>query len=532
MKISKLVLTFSIAIFSIVSTSAQDSLVVEEPEFVQPAIVYPYQTFVTDQRDKQSYSIKIEDPAIIEQRLQSIQKQIPLPYNSNVKIWLDFFLLRRPSFVKKMLEDKDLYFPIFEKQLAEHGMPDELKYLSMLESGLDPKAVSRSKAVGLWQFMSYTGKEKGLNINGYVDERMHIEKSTIAACQYLRQLYNRFNDWECALASYNTGPNRIARVRNSTGFTSYWDLHPYIHPDTRAYVPQFIAITYMMHFAGEHGIFPSNTKQFVPTEKVQFNTAVDLNYFTRLIDLDIEEFKQQNTHLRALKLPTPSTADGYEVRIPLSKYGYFDQNRFAILDSVSRQFASPAIISGDVLASNEDVPTDNINEEIVRYRNVVKQVRKTHVVKRGEFLGRIADRYDVTVKEIKGWNKLKSANVRAGQKLVVYTNVKQRVKTVETVKKKQPKFNENPEPQQEEVVVNDEQNVVEKVEKNPIKQKAKTTKSKSAPKEKYIIHKVKSGDTLWSIAQRYDGVTVDEIRKLNKIKGNSVKVGQKIKIKS
>ncbi|MCD8538831.1 MAG: lytic transglycosylase domain-containing protein [Leadbetterella sp.] len=246
----------------------------EESVEAQPVeeikISYPYQVEVVDERDNVPYTITVLDPEVIRARLKSIEKTMPMVYNESVEFWLHYFTQRRPNFTKTMMEEKSVYFPVFERILREHGMPEELKYLSILESALNPKIVSRAKAVGLWQFMSFTGKEYGLTINEYVDERMHPEKSTDAACRYLKFLNRMFNDWDLALASYNTGQGRISRAMKRTGLTNYWDLHPHIPKDTRHYVPQFIALAYLMNFGQDHGIIPEKE-----------NTRPDLQKYLR-----------------------------------------------------------------------------------------------------------------------------------------------------------------------------------------------------------------------------------------------------------
>jgi membrane-bound lytic murein transglycosylase D len=563
MKISKAILTFSTFIILLSSASVFAQVAEETPEVIEessePKIQYPYELIVFDERDKQQYKVIIEDPVIVEQRLRTIQRQIPLVYNSNVKLWLDFFMIRRPSFTKKMLEDKDYFFPIFEKYLIQNNQPEELKYLSLLESGLNPKAISRSKAVGLWQFMSPTGKDMGLQINQYVDERMDIEKSTDAACKYLGQLYNKFGDWELALASYNTGPNRIARVMKSTGFTSYWDLHPHIHPDTRAYVPQFIALAYMMNYGNDHGIYAENKKNFIPVEKIAINQYLDLNVFANLSNISIDEIKLHNPHIKTTILP--EGIDGVDISIPTDKIAHFNQYRAYILDSASRRpvYTTPVITATNnntVLAENGDGfktlsdgtivignrnassnVSEEIEEDIVRYKSVVKQVKHVHKVKKGEFLIRIANKYDVTSGEIKRWNHLRSSKVMSGTRLVIYTNEKQRVKTTEKLaNKKSKKIKDVIEPQdEEEVVVKKSKSSKKKVKEEAEEEKITAKKEKSKLDDeggKLLTHVVKRGDTLWNISQRYDGVTVEEIKKMNKITGNTVKVGQKIKIKA
>ncbi len=522
MKISKLFLTFSLVLgVSITNVIYAQTVILEEQEtnpqdsvYKQPQIQYPFELQVVDSRDGKQFKIKIEDPKLIEQRLKSIENIMPMVYNESVKKYLDYFIIKRPSFTKQMMEDKELYFPIFEKYLSQNNMPEELKYLSLLESGLNPKIVSRSKAVGLWQFMTITGKEMGLIINENVDERMHIDKSTDAACKYLKRLYNMFEDWDLALASYNTGPGRIRRTIKSTGLSNYWDLHPYIHPDTRAYVPQFIALAYLMNFGNEHGIYAENKKSFVPVEKIYIDGYLDLKTFASLSHIDLSELKKHNPHFKTDLLP--ETIRGYEIAFPIEKMSYFNENRIAILDSATKKSNSfliqnnssdeAILASGNTIEQSEDgtiiigrrsnivVPdledSEEENDSYSKYKKVRNSVKKTHKVKRGEFLNKIASKYDVTMTDIKKWNNKKSSKVLVGERLVVYVKVTKKVK---------------------------------------INSLAAKTSSENI---KGQIHTVRQGDTLWNISQKYDGVTIEDIKRWNKMSGNTVKVGQKIKIKA
>lgn len=524
MKISKTLLTFSLFIginyvssAQVIPETLEEQVIADSSVEKEQKIIYPYELIVFDERDKIEYKVLIEDPAIIAQRLKAIEKTMPMVYNESVKKYIEFFLIRRPSFTKHMMEEKDLYFPTFETYLKQSGMPEELKYLALLESGLNPKAISRSKAVGLWQFMSFTGKEMGLTINDYIDERMHIEKSTEAACKYLKQLYKRFDDWDLALASYNTGPGRISRTIRSTGLTNYWDLHPHIHPDTRAYVPQFIALAYMMNYGQLHGIIPTEKAEIIPIEKIVLNKYVDLNLLATLSQIDINVIKKLNPHIKGNVLP--AMPNGYELALPANNLTYFNENKLAILDSASKgnsksgdiiEPTNPTLLAssgsgvsttedGTIVigrrattqSSNVDSNQENSNKTAGIYKNITKQIKKVHSVKKGEVLNKIAMKYDVNMQDIKKWNNKRSSQVNVGEKLVVYVDVKQKVKANSIAAK------------------TSEENI-----------------SKSA------TYTVKPGDTLWNISQKYDGVTISDIKKWNNISGNTVKVGQKIKIKS
>lgn len=461
--------------------------------------------------------IPTANPDEVRERLIKLQKEIPLTYNSTVHSFVDFFIYKKPSFTKTMLERKNFYFPIYEKYLAKYNMPDELKYLSMIESGLNPKAISRSKAVGLWQFMSKTARlDFGLRIDEYVDERMHIEKATDAACRYLRQLYRIFGDWELALASYNTGPGNVRRaIRRAGNITNYWQLHPYLHRDTRSYVPQFTAILYMMHHADSYGIFPEEIQEYVPTRTVYVDGYLNLEAFANASGIALEEIQKFNPHLQKDHLPNWSK--GMDILIPEDKYAYFEANRQMILDSAQKQ-AFPEVLLADkpagqpepgvivingkgsttALADNDETVVEDINASPVKAEEEVKKLhtvkKKIYKVKKGDMLNRIADKFDVEVYDIKVWNKLKSSKIVPGQKLAIY--------------------------------LDDEENTVAVERTIAAEKKKKKEIEKTQPK----IYTVRRGDTLWSISQRYGGISIEKIKKLNKLKGNSVKAGQKLKI--
>lgn len=462
-------------------------------------ISYPYTVAVIDERDHVPYSIIVEDPKVIEARLKSIEKTMPMVYNESVEYWLNFFTQRRPNFTKNMMENVQVYFPVFERILKANGMPEELKYLAILESGLNPKAVSRSKAVGLWQFMSFTGKEYGLTINQNIDERMHVEKSTEAACRYLKYLNRMFDDWDLALASYNTGQGRISRTMKKTGLTNYWDLHPYIHRDTRAYVPQFIALAYLMNFGKEHGIKPDVINRRPDLDNIYIDGNVDLDMLAQLIQVDVSEIQKFNPHIKATVLP--ESLYGYEIALPVVKANYFNTNRVAFIDSMNKKYRTTNVVVPEnptLLASNVEANEDGEivignkpTKPAVEYVEVTKKVKKIHKVKRGEILNRIAAKYHVTPTEIRKWNNKSSSKVLVGEKLAIY---------------------------------------VEQTSK--VKSNSLAAKSSSESVKQPIYHTVRRGDTLWNISQKYEGVSVNDIKKWNNIKGNQVMVGQKIKIQS
>lgn len=504
MKISKKILVLSSFLGCASFITNAQSVIPEE------AITVSAEDSLVEELPTVEAFIPTADVNRVREGFQNLQRSIPLQYNSIVHSFVDYFIYKKPSFTKKMLEKKNFYFPIFEKYLAKYNMPDELKYLSMLESGLNPKAISHAKAVGLWQFMKPTGKDFGLRVDEYVDERMDIEKSTEAACKYFRQLYNIFGDWELVLASYNTGPGNLRRaIRRAGNITNYWQLHPYLHKDTRAYVPQFTAIMYMMHHAGEYGIFPEEIMEPVTVEKVVIDGYLDLETFSNVSGISIDDIQKHNPSI--LKGVLPAHSRGFELKIPTESYAYFEANRQMILDSAQRQNGMPVMLAsnkdviengvviiggGSARASNDEniveetEKPEKVEDEIKKIRKVKK---KTYTVKRGDVLNRIAEKYDVDMYDLKVWNHLKSSKIMVGQKLVILDDVEEVVEVERTIKEER---------------------------------KSKKTIEKTKPK----YHVVQRGDTLWSISQRYGGISIEKIKKINGLRSNSVKKGQKLKI--
>jgi len=504
MKISKKILILSSFLGCAVFATNAQSVIPEE------AITVSTEDSLVDELPTIETFIPTTNVNRVKEGFQNMQRSIPLQYNSIVQSFVDYFIYKKPSFTKTMLERKNFYFPIFEKYLAKYNMPDELKYLSMLESGLNPKAISHAKAVGLWQFMKPTGKDFGLRVDEYVDDRMDIEKSTEAACKYFRQLYNIFGDWELVLASYNTGPGNLRRaIRRAGNITNYWQLHPYLHKDTRAYVPQFTAIIYMMNHAGEYGIFPEEIMEPIAVEKVIIDGFLDLETFSNMSGISIDDIQKHNPSI--LKGILPSHSRGFELKIPVENYAYFEANRQMILDSAQHQNGVPVMLasSKDMLengvviigassarASNDENDIDE-NEEPEKAEDEIKKIRKvkkkTYTVKRGDVLNRIAEKYDVDTYDLKVWNHLKSSKIMLGQKLVIFDDVEEVVEVERTIKEER---------------------------------KSKKTIDKTKPK----YHVVQRGDTLWSISQRYGGISVEKIKKMNGLRSNAVKKGQKLKI--
>lgn len=343
-------------------------------------------------------------------RLRTLERTIPLVYNPYVRGFIDYFTIRNPKYTRRMLERQTRYFPMFEKALAKYNLPSELKYLSVVESALNPRASSKALAVGLWQFIPEAARDYKLVINSWKDERMDPEKATDAACRYLKNLNRAFGgDWELALAAYNCGPGNVRRaIRRAGGRANFWSIFPYLPQETRGYVPSFTAVVYAMNFASDYSIEADNPQLPVSVDTVLLPGPLDLGKFSQALGLETNAIHDLNTELRRPLLP--AVPGGYALRIPAEKRLAFDAlNRAEVLAA-----CVPATNAAVALARDS-----------ARSANQPRYVAGRCVVRRGESIQRIAARNGCTVAQLRAWNHLRAGRMpRIGQSLVVYKAVK------------------------------------------------------------------------------------------------------------
>jgi membrane-bound lytic murein transglycosylase D len=423
-----------------------------------------------------------DHPALIEDRLACIERNMPLTYNERIHAFINYFTVKDREYTRMMMRRKNLYFPIFEKYLAKYGLPEELKYLSIIESGLNPRAMSRVRAVGLWQFMPATGKYYGLNNNWFIDDRMDPEKSTDAACRYLRDLYNMFHDWELALAAYNTGPGNVRRAMKKSGYRkpegnieygkrTFWDIYPFLPRETRSYVPQFVAITYAMNYLDEHNFFDEGEELLPKYDTVQISKFLNFETFANMTGSCVEDLQRLNPSIQRNAIP--ETGRTYTFYVPEDAKIALSANRYAILDSAARTGKKEL----ELLAKNTAGTTYGRDRIIYRVRN-------------GDVLGSIALRHGVKVTDLKKWNNLRSNTIHVGQRLNIFLKANTQAKAALATK---PKTNLN------------------------------TISSQGS--KTYIVQ---PGDTLWDISQKFEGLTIEKIKSLNKLSTSKLQPGQKL----
>jgi membrane-bound lytic murein transglycosylase D len=348
---------------------------------------------------EQKIILKADKPLnIFDVRLRILDENSPmdLAYNEKVHPFIESYIGRNKALISRMQGLKNLYFPLFEQQLDKYNLPLELKYLAIVESAMNPKAKSHSGATGLWQFMYLTGKQYGLNVTSYMDERQDPLKATEAACVYFEKLYDTFGDWNLVLAAYNGGPGYLQKKINTVGSNDFWVLHPHLRRETRNYIPTFIAVNYAMNYVKEHGIIPQTTKIEVgKTDTLTLKKQVDVKVLSEMICVNKETILYLNPAYKKDIFPNESV-----VVLP-----EFAANDFRFNEETNYTFIE-AVDNKEIL----------IDEERIVYR-----------VNKGDYLGRIAKDHNVHVFELKEWNNLKTTNLDIGDKLVIYVKNNQKI---------------------------------------------------------------------------------------------------------
>ena len=410
--------------------------------------------------------------SVIESRLGLIEDQIALEFTETVKQHIQFYTVTRRDYARKMLNRSSMYFPLFERKLAEHGLPDQLKYLSIVESGLNSEAMSHAAAVGLWQFIYSTGKIYGLESDWYIDDRMDPEMATEAACRYLKYLFNYFNDWELALAGYNSGPGRVNRaIRYAGGLRNFWDIYNYLPNETKAYVPKFVAVTYVFNFAEEHNLFADEPLYWPEYDTIQVSQYLHLETFMSEAGICAEDMERLNPQIKHAAIP--ERARNYPVRIPADMKEAIEADRLFLFDTAG----SVAKAEIERMAAAE--------VGAVAGRNKV-----VHTVRSGDVLGSIAERYDVRVSDIKRWNRMSSDLIRIGQNLSIWLLPNQTVPSASY--------------------------------------SSTTTRSSTppvTPRPGQKVHFVQEGDTLWDISVAHN-VSIENIKSWNNLTSDCIRPGQ------
>ena len=334
-------------------------------------------------------------------RLSRIPSIIEMPFNDIVKKYIEAYTGRLRNKVSFMLAAANFYMPMFEEALDTYDLPMELKYLPIIESALNPKALSRQRASGLWQFMLRTGKQYGLETNSLVEERFDPQKSTWAAVRYLKELYDIYKDWNLVLAAYNCGPGNVNKaIRRAGGSTDYWELYPFLPKETRGYVPGFIAANYVMTYYCEHGICPMDSQLPAVSDTIHIDKDLHLQQVASVCDIDIEQLRSLNPQFK--KDIVPGNSKVYALRLPNNTVNTFIERQ----DSIYAYEASKYLGKRRTVAVSDGTAK---NSKGAQY----------HKIRNGENLGSIARRYGVSVNQIRNLNGIKGNNIRAGRTIRV-----------------------------------------------------------------------------------------------------------------
>ena len=408
------------------------------------------------------------------ERLRVLDANSPmaLVHNEKVQAYINMYFNKKPQLTAKVIGLSAHYYPMIDQKLDKHGLPIELHHLAVVESALNPAARSRAGAVGLWQFMYGTGKIYDLRIDSYVDQRRDPLKATEAACEYLGFLYGLYDDWGLALAAYNCGPGNVNKaIRRSGGKKDFWEVYRWLPRETRGYVPAFIAVNYVMAHYSDHGIVPTEPQfKYNELDSVHVKKQVEFDQLSAFIEMEQEDITYLNPVYR--KGIVPGTEGKNHLILPREAIGLFLANE----DSIYGFEPPPVVVDG----------------------YITKEVTIEHRIRSGEYLGGIAERYGVRVSDLKSWNGIRGTRIYPGKVLLIHTT-----KKIPAGGDVQAKKEKKPEP------------------------KASVTVDKG----EYKYHIVQKGDTLWDIAKLYDGVTVDQLKSLNRdINVKRLNPGQKIKI--
>jgi len=419
-------------------------------------------------------SIPIFADLVYEYRIAELNNLTPieLEYNDRVRRYIDVYTIERRDHLAKIIGLAEYYFPIFEEALDKYNLPLELKYLAIVESALDPRAVSSSAAVGLWQFKINTSTMFDLEVNSYVDERCDPLKSTEAACSYLQYLYRIYNNWQLALAAYNGGPGVVRNaIERSGGKTSFWDIQPFLPEQTKGYVPAFIAVNYVMNYYKDHNIEPIRPDYiFTEIDTVVIYKPASFNRISEIVQIPIATLQFLNPSYRQDYIPKQK--DGSVIVLPKNKIRSFVKNETAIFD--------------------ETVKKQNIVDFLADAGGISGKVKIIHEVTKGEYFHKIAIKYNCTIDDIRTWNSLPTNDLNVGQKLDVW-------------------------------VAPAMATAIEEEKLIPKQQRDST--------DRYIYYTVQRGDTVYSIATKFNCRSISDLKEENNITNDAdLKPGTKLKI--
>ena len=454
---------------------------------------------------------------LLKERLKAMDAKSPfnIEYNPGLENIIKSFLKNRKKSFERLMAISEYYFPMFEEAFAKQNVPLEIKYLAIVESALNPKAVSRMGATGLWQFMYQTGKQYNLKIDSYVDERSDPLKASEAAARYMANMYTIFGDWDLVLASYNSGPGNVTKaIRRSGGQQNYWNIRKNLPQETQGYVPAFLATMYIYEYHKEHGIRPERaTIKHFATDTIMIKKQMSFAQISDLLDVPVTQLQVMNPSYKLNVVPFYGDKDHF-LRLPKDKIAVFASNEDKIYAYVQREVdrrERPFQVTKAIVA------TDTLN---YTQQRITLPKTKYYIVRRGDNLSEIASKYDVTIADIKKWNRLRGNTVARGKSLKIFTSES----VVRTVRK-EPINDKAPleiKTDKQQIAVSDVK--INKEERAKKSEKIDTLSSRVATQ--YVVQK---GDNLSNIAKK-NNVTVAEIKEWNHLVDNSIQLGTSLQV--
>jgi membrane-bound lytic murein transglycosylase D len=515
-----LIFLFSSVIAS--ASSLQDTIIIKSNENIERitrdldslASSWYVKVALNDNPDLKFDTVGVEYPdSVYINRLSKINSVIHLPYNNIIRNHIHVYTVRQRQKFSVVLGLMGYYFPMIEDIFDSYGLPAELKYMAVIESALNPNAVSRAGATGLWQFMYSTGKLYGLTINSVVDERRDPVKATVAAARFLKDLYNIYGDWALVIAAYNCGPGNVNKaIKRSGNKKDYWDIYYRLPRETRGYLPQYVAAAYGTTYYAEHKLRPFPLEIPLAVDTIMINKDMHLSQISGVLGIPLGELKALNPQYKTGLIPGSSRPQC--LTLPMKHMG-----NFIDLNDTIRNYKAETYLTKSTRIED---PTRSTYSSSHEPTVVSGRTKLYYTVKSGDNLGFISEWYRVPLSDLRSWNNIYRNTIRAGQRLVIYVDPS---KSEFFSKINGMSFSEKQATKSGRIPVNSEQTLVNTVAEN-IKPPVGETEGE------FEVYTVRRGDTIWDIAKMYGDVTAKEVLQLNGISDASrIKAGQKLKIR-
>jgi membrane-bound lytic murein transglycosylase D len=511
MNLKTIILSLIITFFSLSVSAVNDTIIIRNDDSTErierdlDSLLNNWFIQMSTARSEMSPSDSVVtefSDSVYKDRISRINSVITLTYNNIIRNHIQVYTDKKLDRFQIMLGLQDYYFPMIEDIFDYYGLPVELKYMAVIESALNPNAVSRVGATGLWQFMYSTGRSYGLTINSVVDERRDPVKATHAAARYLRDLYGIYNDWILVIAAYNCGPGNVNKaIRRSGNRKDYWEIYYRLPRETRGYIPQYVAAAYAMNYYRDHNIKPVEINLPLAVDTVVVSRDIHLEQIAAVLNLPREELRALNPQYRTGLVPGRSRP--YAITLPVDRLGDF----IAMTDTITG-YKQEQYLAG----VNQASPAQ---QSVYSPPDVKGKTQLTYVVKEGDNLGFISEWYDVGLSELRYWNNIYRNTIRIGQKLSIYVDPAkaERYSRINSMS------------------FADKQKLEGKVTATVTG--TSTVSVSPAPDDlSYELYTVRYGDTVWDIAKKFDGVSATDILRWNNISDASrIQVGQKLRIR-